>query len=107
MTEKEQNLATQNVSLAQKTTRQVIWIKHDKDDAGYSLPGGPVVKTLSSNAGAQVRSLVKELRSHMLHGEAKKKKKDARNTLQWKHTGRTRQNHKDCMEEDLQGEAQN
>ena len=34
-----------------------------------------MVKTLSSNAGAQVRSLVKELRSHMLHGEAKKKKK--------------------------------
>ena len=34
-----------------------------------------MVKTLSSKAGAQVRSLVRELRSHMLHGEEKKKKK--------------------------------
>ena len=69
-----------------------------------------MVKTLSSKAGAQVRSLVRELRSHMLHGEAKKKKKKkkvGKKTLHWKHTGRTRQNHKDCMEEDLQGEAQN
>ena len=41
----------------------------------------------------------------MLHGEGKKK--NASNTLQWKHTGRTRPNHKDCTEEDLQGEAHN
>ena len=30
-----------------------------------NLPGGPVARTLPSNAGVQVRSLVRELRSHM------------------------------------------
>ena len=37
--------------------------------------GGPVVKTLPSNAGGGVQSLVGELRSHMTHGEAKRLKK--------------------------------
>ena len=32
------------------------------------FPGSPVVKTLLSNAGAQIQSLVGKLRSHMLHG---------------------------------------
>ena len=32
------------------------------------LPGGPVLKNLPSNADDQVRSLVRELRSHMLQG---------------------------------------
>ena len=36
--------------------------------------GGPVVKTLRFHRkGAQVQSLVRELRSHMLRGVAKKK----------------------------------
>ena len=35
-----------------------------------ALPGGPVVKTLPSNAGVWVRSLVGELRSHMPRGMA-------------------------------------
>ena len=41
------------------------------------FPGGPVVKTLPSNAGMQgvrVWSLVRELGSHMLCGAAKKEK---------------------------------
>ena len=33
--------------------------------------GGPVVKTPRVPKGAQVRSLVRELRSHMLQGPAK------------------------------------
>ena len=37
-------------------------------------PGGPVVKiTVLPLQRALVRSLVRELRSHMLHGAAKKK----------------------------------
>ena len=36
------------------------------------IEGGPVVKTLSSNAGVQVRSLVWELRSYMPHGQKTK-----------------------------------
>ena len=36
------------------------------------LPGGPVVKILSFHCrGAQIRSLVRELRSHMPHGPKK------------------------------------
>ena len=34
------------------------------------MPGSPVVKTLLSLQGAQVQSLVRELRSHMPHGTA-------------------------------------
>ena len=33
------------------------------------FPGGPVAKNLPSNAGMQVQSLVRELRSHMLQGK--------------------------------------
>ena len=68
----------------------------------------PVVQWLRlclPRQGAEVQSLVRELDPTCCM--VRQKKKDARNTLQWKHTGRTRQNHKDCMEEDLQGEAQN
>lgn len=36
---------------------------------GY--PGGPVVKTLSFQAGGQVQSLVEKIRSHVLCGTAK------------------------------------
>ena len=32
------------------------------------FPGNPVVKTLLSNAGAQIRSLAGKLRSHMPRG---------------------------------------
>ena len=40
------------------------------------FPGGPVVKTtVLPLKRALVRSLVRELRSHLLHGAAKKKKK--------------------------------
>ena len=43
--------------------------------------GGPVVKTLPSNAGGGVQSLVGELRSHMTHGEAKRLKKRKKETF--------------------------
>ena len=43
------------------------WIYRD-------FPGGPVVKTLHSLEGAWVQSPLRELRSHMLHSLAKKKK---------------------------------
>ena len=33
------------------------------------FPGGPVVKNPPSNAGTQVQSLVRELRSHRLQGD--------------------------------------
>ena len=39
------------------------------------FPGGPAVKTLLCHCrGLQVQCLVKELRSHMLHGAVKKLK---------------------------------
>ena len=44
-----------------------------KDQLGDFL-GGPVVKSLPSNAGAQSRSLVSELRSHMPRCRAKRLK---------------------------------
>ena len=44
-----------------------------KNQLAREFPGGPVVKTPRSQcSGAQVQSLVGELRSHMLHGVAKK-----------------------------------
>ena len=39
------------------------------------FPGGPVVKTMLPMQGVQFRSLVGELRSHLLYGAAKKEKK--------------------------------
>ena len=39
------------------------------------FPGGPVVKTLLPMQGVRVRSLVLELRSHLLHGVSKNKVK--------------------------------
>ena len=40
------------------------------------FPGGPVVKTLGlPMQGARVRSLVRELRAHMLQGMARKQNK--------------------------------
>ena len=48
----------------------------DQKDPTGDFPGGPVVKTPHFHCrGARVRSLVRELRSRMLHGAAKKKKK--------------------------------
>ena len=38
-------------------------------------PGGPAVKTLLPVPGAQVQSLIRELRSYMLQGKANLKKK--------------------------------
>ena len=50
------------------------------------LPGSLVVKTVRPLQGAQVQSLVRKLRSHMLHGTAKKKKAERR--VMWlDHTG--------------------
>ena len=40
----------------------------------WKFPGGPVVRTLSFPWEAQVQSLLRELRSRELHGEAKKMK---------------------------------
>ena len=39
------------------------------------FPSNPEVKTTLPMQGARVRSLVRELRSHILYGVAKKKKK--------------------------------
>ena len=44
------------------------------DTVQGNFPGGPVVKTVLPMQGAWVQSLVRELRSHMLHSTAKKKK---------------------------------
>ena len=51
--------------------QRILGSKGEKRD----FPGSPVIKTLPSNAGVQVRSLVGELRSHMLLAWPKKKKK--------------------------------
>lgn len=45
-----------------------------KDQPGDFLFGGPVAKSLPSKAGAQSRSLVSELRSHMPRCRAKRLK---------------------------------
>ena len=45
---------------------------------GGDFPGDPVVKPLCSAQGASVQSLVGELRSRMLPGMAKKKKREDR-----------------------------
>ena len=43
----------------------LVFFKTTRSWGGGSLPGSPVVKTLPSNAGMQVLSLVEELRFHM------------------------------------------
>ena len=52
-----------------------------KERKAGDFPGGPVVKTVLTMQEVQVWSLVKELRSHMLHSAAKieKKKKERKN----------------------------
>ena len=45
-----------------------------KDSNIRVFPSGPVVKTVFPVQWAWVQSLVQELRSHMMHGVAKKKK---------------------------------
>ena len=45
----------------------------------WGLPWCPVVKTPSFTAGHRVPSLVGKLRSHMLSGSSKKKKKKIQN----------------------------
>ena len=52
--------------------QRILGSKGEKRD----FPGSPVIKTLPSNAGVQVRSLVGELRSHMLLAWPKKKEKN-------------------------------
>ena len=46
-----------------------------KIKSNWDFPGGPAAKTALPMQRAQVRSLVQELRSHMLLSAAKKKKK--------------------------------
>ena len=50
-------------------------MKLQKISISWDFLGGPEVKTLLSNRGAWVQSLVRELSSHMPRGEAKLKKK--------------------------------
>ena len=45
-----------------------------KIKSNWDFPGGPAAKTVLPIQGAQIRSLVQELRSHMLLSAAKKKK---------------------------------
>ena len=45
-----------------------------KDSNIRDFPSGPVVRTVFPVQWAWVQSLVQELRSHMMHGVAKKKK---------------------------------
>ena len=45
------------------------------------LPGGPVVKTLLSNAGVIVPSLVRKLRSHLPLGQKTKDMKNRSNIV--------------------------
>ena len=48
------------------------------------FPGGPVVKTMLPMQGVQFRSLVGELRSHLLYGAAKKDKKKGINNMKFR-----------------------
>ena len=47
-----------------------------KDSNIRGFPSGPVVKTVFLVQWAWVQSLVRELRSHMMHSVAKKKRLD-------------------------------
>ena len=49
-------------------------MKLQKISISWDFLGGPEVKTLLSNRGAWVQSLVRELSSHMPRGEARLKK---------------------------------
>ena len=51
------------------------------------FPGGPVVDSALSLQGAQVQSLVRELRSHMPHGAAKTKTKWNKQSIIGRPTG--------------------
>ena len=48
-----------------------------KNNRQGDFPGGPMVKTLPSNAGVPVQSLVGELRSHMPCNQKPKHKAEA------------------------------
>ena len=52
----------------QEQAKLICRVKSQERD----FPGGPVVKTWPSNAGARVQSLVGELRSHMPHDQRAK-----------------------------------
>ena len=49
-----------------------------QDKCFWDFPGGPVVKTPPSIQSCQVWSLVRELSSHMLLGQKKKKRKETK-----------------------------
>ena len=57
-----------NISLA-----LVFYVSLAKNRGYCDFPGGPGVKILLSNAGTGVPSLVRELRSHMLHATTARK----------------------------------
>ena len=57
------------------TTERLPLIHSLLNDMKWNFPGGPTVKTVPPLQGAWVWPLVEELRSHMLHGWPKKKKK--------------------------------
>ena len=59
-----------------KSTQHHLFKNKFKNSRIWDFPGGLVIKTLHFHCrGKQVQSLIRELRSHMLCGMAKKKKK--------------------------------
>jgi len=61
--------------------RLPAWRFNERSSLG-DFPGGPVVKTSSSNAGGVVRPLIRELRSYMPHGQKAKQTKQLKKTKQ-------------------------
>ena len=63
-------------------THYAKWKKLDaKEHILGDLPGGPVVKTLLSNSGVTVPSLVRKLRSHLPRGQKNKDMKNRSNIV--------------------------
>ena len=54
---------------------EMVWTLVRENNDFRDFPGSSVVKIHTSTAATQIRSLVGELRTHKLHGMAKKKQK--------------------------------
>lgn len=66
--------------MSQQSTGKKQKKRKNKKGGKSDFFGGPAVKTVLLMQGAQVQSLVRELRSHIAHAVAKKKKEKLEGT---------------------------
>ena len=67
-----------NLSFAYHTSMMYYYLLNNflKSTHIWDFPGSPVVKTVIPLQGASVLSVMRELRSHMLHGADKRRKEE-------------------------------